>query len=67
MSECQAKFVCFDSETEENVTKAAHHSGLSNKIFISVGDNPIKGSTHIKEMLADDETGKMKKTYKYSI
>jgi hypothetical protein len=52
MKEVDAKFICVDFETENMVRSAANDMGHLN--FIGVGDYPVEGAVHIKEMLADD-------------
>jgi long-subunit acyl-CoA synthetase (AMP-forming) len=61
MSECNAKFVCVDIDTDEKVRKAAQSSSVANKTFLSVGDVPVDGTTHIGEMISEDGTSKFLK------
>ena len=51
MKEVDANFICVDYETAEAVRSAT--DGMCGLTFIGVGDYPIDGAMHIKEMLAD--------------
>jgi hypothetical protein len=57
MSEVDAKFVCVDKDTDANVRNAAQALGSQNLIYISVGDNPVDGATHLSELVNDDGSG----------
>jgi hypothetical protein len=57
MKEVDAKFICVDYETENMVRSTAKEMG--DLTFIGVGDYPVEGAVHIKEMLDDDGSCEM--------
>jgi hypothetical protein len=57
MSEIDAKFVCVDKDTDANVRNAAQALGSHDLIYLSVGDSPVDGTTHLSELVNDDGSG----------
>jgi len=57
MREVDAKFVCVDKETDANVRNAAKALGSHDFIFLSIGDSPVEGATHLSELVNDDGSG----------
>jgi hypothetical protein len=57
MSKVDAKFVCVDKDTDENVRNAAQALSSHDLIYLSVGDSPVDGATHLLELLNDDGSG----------
>ena len=57
MREVDAKFVCVDKDTDANVRNAAQALGSHDFIFLSIGDSPVEGATHLSELVNDDGSG----------
>jgi hypothetical protein len=57
MSEVDAKFVCVDNDTNAIIRNATQAFSSHDLIFLSVGDSPVDGATHISELVNDDGSG----------
>jgi hypothetical protein len=57
MSGVDVKFSCVDKESYANVRNAAKALNLENMIYLSVGDSPVDGATHLSELVNDNGAG----------